>query len=70
MALLLRDRTEPSGQCTKYKLSKGYRKRMDLREMDAESLELPENSFDAIIRPWGLMFVSDLAGSLGRSGDC
>ena len=30
---------------------------LELREMDAEALDLPENTFDAILCRWGLMFL-------------
>lgn len=33
-------------------------------EMDAESLELPQNSFDAILCRWGLMFLPHLDATL------
>ncbi len=39
---------------------------LDFREMDAETLDFPESSFDAILCRWGLMFLPDLAGALGR----
>ena len=39
---------------------------MDFHEMDAEALDLPEDSFNAILCRWGLMFLPDLAGALGR----
>ena len=34
--------------------------------MDAEALNLAEQSFDAIVCRWGLMFLPDLAGALQR----
>ena len=37
---------------------------MELREMDAEALALPENNFDAILCRWGLMFLPNLAAAL------
>ena len=37
---------------------------MELREMDAEVLDFPENSFDAILCRWGLMFLPNLATAL------
>ena len=39
---------------------------LDFREMDAETLDFPESSFDAVLCRWGLMFLPDLAGALGR----
>ncbi len=39
---------------------------VEFLQMDAEALDLPENSFDAILSRWGLMFLPDLAGALGR----
>lgn len=39
---------------------------IEFLEMDAEALELPENSFNAILCRWGLMFLPDLAGALER----
>jgi ubiquinone/menaquinone biosynthesis C-methylase UbiE len=35
-------------------------------ESDAEKLELPERSFDAIICRWGLMFMPDLGATMRR----
>lgn len=37
---------------------------LEFLEMDAEALELPESSFDAILCRWGLMFLPDLGGAL------
>ena len=37
---------------------------VDFREMDAESLELPEASFNAVLCRWGLMFLPNLADAL------
>ncbi len=39
---------------------------IEFLQMDAEALDLPENSFDAILSRWGLMFLPDLAGALAR----
>ena len=39
---------------------------IDFHEMDAESLSFPEDSFDAVLCRWGLMFMPDLAGALER----
>jgi SAM-dependent methyltransferase len=39
---------------------------LEFRAMDAESLDLPENSFDAILCRFGLMFLPNLAGALGK----
>ena len=39
---------------------------MDFQEMDAEALDLPESSFDAVLCRWGLMFLPDLAAALGQ----
>lgn len=33
---------------------------IDFREMDLDSLDLPEGHFDAVFCRWGLMFVADL----------
>jgi len=33
---------------------------VEFREMDAEALDLPEESFDAVLCRWGLMFLPDL----------
>ena len=38
---------------------------VEFREMDAEALDLPEESFDAVLCRWGLMFLPNLAGALG-----
>ena len=37
---------------------------LELREMDAEALDLPENTFDAILCRWGLMFLPNLVDAL------
>lgn len=39
---------------------------LDFREMDAETLDFPENSFDAILCRWGLMFLPNLADAMDR----
>jgi SAM-dependent methyltransferase len=39
---------------------------LEFRAMDAESLDLPENSFDAILCRFGLMFLPNLADALGK----
>ena len=39
---------------------------VEFRQMDAEALDLPENTFDAVLCRWALMFFPDLAGCLGR----
>lgn len=39
---------------------------IDFREMDAEALELPESSFDAILCRFGLMFLPNLQMALER----
>lgn len=39
---------------------------MDFMEMDAEALNFPEDSFDAILCRWGLMFLPDLKTTLMR----
>ncbi|WP_420645593.1 class I SAM-dependent methyltransferase [Candidatus Leptofilum sp.] len=38
----------------------------DFLEMDAESLDLPPSSFDAILSRWGLMFLPNLDEALGE----
>ncbi len=37
---------------------------IDYREMDAESLDLPEAAFDAVLCRWGLMFFAELDAAL------
>jgi len=37
---------------------------LDFREMDAEKLELPQETFQAVLCRWGLMFLPNLADSL------
>lgn len=37
---------------------------IEFREMDAETIDLPEGSFDAVLCRFGLMFLPDLAASL------
>ncbi len=39
---------------------------IEFLEMDAEALDLPESSFDAILCRWGLMFLPNLASALNR----
>ena len=39
---------------------------LEFREMDAEALDFPEQSFDAILSRWGLMFLPDLPEALRR----
>ena len=39
---------------------------IDFREMDAETLDLPEKSFDVILSRLGLMFLPDPQGALER----
>ena len=39
---------------------------VEFREMDAETLDLPPQSFDAILCRCGLMFLPDLGQALGR----
>jgi SAM-dependent methyltransferase len=39
---------------------------LEFREVDAEALDFPEDSFDAATCRFGLMFLPDLAGSLQR----
>ena len=37
---------------------------VEFHEMDAEALDLPEDSFDAVLCRWGLMFLPNLADAL------
>jgi len=39
---------------------------LEFREVDAEALDFPEQSFDAVLCRWGLMFLPDLTGALKR----
>ncbi len=39
---------------------------LEFHESDAEALDFPEQSFDAILSRWGLMFLPDLSESLRR----
>lgn len=39
---------------------------IEFREMDAEALDFPEQSFDAILSRWGLMFLPNLPEALHR----
>ena len=39
---------------------------IEFKEVDAEMLELPESSFDAVLCRWGLMFMANLNIALGR----
>lgn len=38
---------------------------VEFREVDAEAIDFPEGSFDAVLCRFGLMFLPNLAGSLG-----
>ncbi len=39
---------------------------MDFLEVDAEALDFPARSFDAVLSRWGLMFLPNLQGALAR----
>ena len=39
---------------------------MEFREVDAEALDFPERTFDAVLSRWGLMFLPALPGALAR----
>jgi enediyne biosynthesis protein CalE5 len=39
---------------------------IEFRQLDAGSIEVPERDFNAILCRWGLMFLPDLVGALGR----
>ncbi|MBI5568378.1 MAG: methyltransferase domain-containing protein, partial [Desulfomonile tiedjei] len=39
---------------------------LEFREVDAEALDFPEQSFDAILSRWGLMFLPNLPEALRR----
>nr|MBI3613448.1 methyltransferase domain-containing protein [Nitrospirota bacterium] len=39
---------------------------VEFHEVDAESLDFPEQSFDAVLSRWGLMFLPDLPQALTR----
>ncbi len=39
-------------------------KHVEFKIMDAEALDFPENTFDAVLCRWGLMFLPDLAAAL------
>ncbi|MGH7906716.1 MAG: class I SAM-dependent methyltransferase [Candidatus Binataceae bacterium] len=39
---------------------------IEFREADAETLDIPETGFDAVLCRWGLMFLPDLTGALRR----
>lgn len=39
---------------------------MEFKVADAEALEFPENSFDAVLCRWGLMFLPDLSSALNK----
>ncbi|MBI4216772.1 MAG: methyltransferase domain-containing protein [Chloroflexi bacterium] len=39
---------------------------LEWRQVDAEELDFPDNAFDAALCRWGLMFLPNLPGALGR----
>ena len=39
---------------------------MEFRELDANKYDLPDETIDAVVCRWGLMFLSDLTDALGR----
>ena len=39
---------------------------LEFQELDAEGLDFPDGSFDAVLCRWGLMFLPDLEGTLDR----
>lgn len=39
---------------------------LSFQEMDAEQLDFPTASFDAVLSRWGLMFLPDIEGALSR----
>lgn len=39
---------------------------IDFRQMDADALDVPDRSVQAVVCRWGLMFLKDLGGALGR----
>ncbi len=39
---------------------------IEFRQLDADTIALPERDFNAILCRWGLMFLPDLVGALGR----
>lgn len=45
-------------------ISLGLEDVMEFRELDAEKLDFPESSFNAVLSRWGLMFLPNLPSSL------
>ncbi len=41
-------------------------KNIEFRHLDAETIDIPERDFNAIVCRWGLMFIPDLTGALRR----
>jgi SAM-dependent methyltransferase len=39
---------------------------IEFRQLDANTYDFPENTIDAVVCRWGLMFLSDLSDALGR----
>jgi enediyne biosynthesis protein CalE5 len=39
---------------------------IEFRQLDANAYDFPDATIDAVVCRWGLMFVSDLTGALGR----
>ena len=39
---------------------------IEFRQLDANAYDFPEAAIDAVVCRWGLMFVTDLTGALGR----
>lgn len=39
---------------------------IEFRQLDADAFDIPDGTVDAVVCRWGLMFLSDLTGALGR----
>jgi ubiquinone/menaquinone biosynthesis C-methylase UbiE len=52
--------------CAQERASKARLENLKFRQMDAETLDLPHDSFDSVVCRWGLMLLPDLPSALDR----
>jgi SAM-dependent methyltransferase len=53
-------------QCARGRAREAGVSNVEFRQMNAEAIDVPDGSLQAIVCRWGLMFVEDLAGGLRR----